>query len=286
MDRLTQDDAALFAAARVSRDLARLSGAPAPDWCERAALALTQAAPGTRAWVAVVRPGPAGGRAVVERSGYSGKSECDAAQAREVRDLARAAASGLARPVRAGVHTLAELAPATRSRLVARHPELVVGVVPLPVGEDPGESAPLLLAQWETCAGAGECAELSCEDLRRVLRTALPVLAERSQLALGAGRSPWLSVREHRVLELLIGGLSVPEIAAILGRSQHTVHDYVKSLHRKLGTSTRGGLVARALGHECAPSRHAGRRGPRGRPAPMLAFRTDGRTAFVDHWLC
>lgn len=55
--------------------------------------------------------------------------------------------------------------------------------------------------------------------------------------------------REQDVLERLILGRSVREIAEELGRSPHTVHDHVKSLHRKLDASSRGELVARALGH-------------------------------------
>ena len=39
------------------------------------------------------------------------------------------------------------------------------------------------------------------------------------------------------------------EIADALERSPHTVHDHVKSLHRKLNASSRGELIARTLGH-------------------------------------
>ena len=51
------------------------------------------------------------------------------------------------------------------------------------------------------------------------------------------------------MLDLLVLGLSVRQIAEELGRSTHTVHDHVKSLHKKLNANSRGELVARALGH-------------------------------------
>ncbi|MFI4898124.1 MAG: response regulator transcription factor, partial [Phycisphaerales bacterium JB059] len=58
----------------------------------------------------------------------------------------------------------------------------------------------------------------------------------------------WLTNREQVVLEELILGRSVREIAETMHRSPHTVHDHVKSLHRKLGASSRGALIAHALG--------------------------------------
>lgn len=92
-------------------------------------------------------------------------------------------------------------------------------------------------------ARAGELAELT---------GVLPVLARRATMALGsttAGPASWLTQREQVVLESLTQGLSVRQIAEHLARSPHTIHDHVKSLHRKLGATNRGGLIARALGH-------------------------------------
>ena len=89
----------------------------------------------------------------------------------------------------------------------------------------------------------------------------LPVLARRAILALGDGTdgpTKWLTQREQIVLEQLTLGKSVREIADELGRSPHTVHDHVKSLHRKLGASSRGELVARALGHTTADAEPMG----------------------------
>lgn len=80
----------------------------------------------------------------------------------------------------------------------------------------------------------------------------LPLLAKRAMLAIGTGpaeSSHWLTTREQMILQHLLLGKSVREIAEELGRSPHTVHDHVKSLHRKLNASSRGELVARALGY-------------------------------------
>jgi DNA-binding CsgD family transcriptional regulator len=77
-------------------------------------------------------------------------------------------------------------------------------------------------------------------------------LCTRASAALARVDNPraWLTDREQSVLELLIEGLSVRVIAEKLGRSTHTIHDHVKNLHRKIGASSRGELIAMALGYE------------------------------------
>jgi len=56
-----------------------------------------------------------------------------------------------------------------------------------------------------------------------------------------------LPPRLREVLRLLTQGLSEKQIAGDLGLSAHTVHDYVKALHRRLGVQNRGELLAAAL---------------------------------------
>jgi len=56
-----------------------------------------------------------------------------------------------------------------------------------------------------------------------------------------------LSPRERDTLALLLQGKTEKEVAAELALSTHTVHQYVKSLYRQYGVTTRGGLVARAM---------------------------------------
>jgi len=59
----------------------------------------------------------------------------------------------------------------------------------------------------------------------------------------GAEPRSWLTEKERVVLEQFVRGDSVVEIAKSLGRSRYTVHDHVKSLHRKLGVHSRATLV-------------------------------------------
>lgn len=48
-----------------------------------------------------------------------------------------------------------------------------------------------------------------------------------------------LSPREREALQHLIAGRSEKEVAALLGRSRHTVHSYVKRIYRTLGVRSR-----------------------------------------------
>lgn len=86
-----------------------------------------------------------------------------------------------------------------------------------------------------------------------MVRALMPEVALRAGLAFAAAGMPegeaTLTHREYEVLTLLSRGRTVKQIAEALTRSPHTVHDHVKALHRKLGASSRGELVARALGH-------------------------------------
>ena len=88
-----------------------------------------------------------------------------------------------------------------------------------------------------------------------LLRALHKPLSERVSDALSQVTNPraWLTDREQGVLDLLIEGHSVRVIAEQLGRSAHTVHDHVKNLHKKIGASSRGELIAKALGHKQHP---------------------------------
>ncbi len=54
-----------------------------------------------------------------------------------------------------------------------------------------------------------------------------------------------LSPRQREVLICLMEGDSEKQVAVRLGLSQHTVHDYVKMLHKSFEVSSRGELLAR-----------------------------------------
>lgn len=86
----------------------------------------------------------------------------------------------------------------------------------------------------------------------------LDAAARRARLAFGGVDDPAeqvLSEREGQVLDAILAGTPVDEIARALERSEHTVRDTLKSLHRRLGVSTRAQLVAVASAREIAPPR-------------------------------
>jgi LuxR family maltose regulon positive regulatory protein len=55
-----------------------------------------------------------------------------------------------------------------------------------------------------------------------------------------------LSAREHDVLRLLPTALSEAQIGQELFISYHTVHSHVRTIYRKLGTTSRAQTVERA----------------------------------------
>jgi DNA-binding CsgD family transcriptional regulator len=81
------------------------------------------------------------------------------------------------------------------------------------------------------------------------LEAVLPLLGRRVQNTFtDIDHTVELSPREGEVLRLLQQGLTVKQIAQELQRSPHTVHDHVKSLHRKVGACNRGELLAKTFG--------------------------------------
>jgi DNA-binding CsgD family transcriptional regulator len=98
--------------------------------------------------------------------------------------------------------------------------------------------------------------ERSVQETVEILANLIPTLSRKANIALEQVNNPkaWLTDREHEVLNQLILGHSVRVIAEHLERSAHTVHDHVKNLHKKLGASSRGELIAKALGHTCDSS--------------------------------
>lgn len=122
--------------------------------------------------------------------------------------------------------------------------DLLIGVAPL----RPSNPGRVVVVEM------GVSAEVRAFDAgdAEVLVAVLPELAKRCRLAFGMQTvlpTSWLTPREHQILEQLALGRTVKQIATELSRSQHTVHDHVKSLHSKIGASTRGELIARFMGH-------------------------------------
>lgn len=154
--------------------------------------------------------------------------------------------------------------------------EVVAGVVAVPsVAGQPR------VALVELGLPAVDDPETAAQDAARasaVLEAVLPLLAGKVASALvTADRTQWLTSREEEVLWHLLSGASVPDIALKLGRSVFTVHDHVKSLHRKLGATNRGQLVSRALGH-IGPPRVEPSRGGHDSPPPSRTAGNVGKS--------
>ncbi len=225
------------------------------DWCDRAAESVSRLFPEGAAcvWLGTIEPG--GKVRQVEATGASTAPNQRGLDPSELRSrieqlstlgfefderalsiglCARASelSSGAPEHARAVSHVWRSLGPES----------IVVALVPL--GAESGGRVLLIEA-------ANLREESSDRDVA-VLSALMPTLTQRALVALGSepcDRGSWLTPREQLVLEKLTLGMSVREIADTLGRSPHTVHDHVKSLHRKLSATSRGALIARALGH-------------------------------------
>lgn len=259
---MTKTDISLNAYSRVASYAATLCELPAvatPDWCQRVAVSAAGLFPGARAGAIVAMVEPGGRIVATETSGFAISAShainiqpSDDAASRS--RLERLTSIGFAPGEQAAsghvTGRLSALAPADGSR--APTPvdafdtpasRIVVSFSHIP-DAPPGCSLVVFLALPES---AGQVAE----EIAMAIEAGAPILGRRASMALGnhpCSNAPWLTAREQEVLEQLILGRSVKQIAGVLGRSPHTVHDHVKSLHRKLNASTRGGLVARALG--------------------------------------
>lgn len=236
--------------------LSSLPAFPSPNWCDRAAAGLSNIAgrgevvvaiatmPGTDASpsIEVVGATDPGLSALVDATGPLGPL-------------------GWAAPPRAGKRTFlvsstplyAAWSSSNRGKAWKRagSSDLLVGIEIVPSER---RDRVVIVEMGLTQESAG-----SLTPMARVLESILPVLADRVTRAFNGGEiSPasWLTLREQEVLEHLALGRTVRDIADRIGRSPHTVHDHVKSLHKKLNATTRGELVARALGHPRLKSAH------------------------------
>lgn len=270
-----EDTQAFSAAVRVAEQVCGLPAVATQDWCDKAAAALLPIV-GTGACVALI--GQFDERGVIHRSEATGVAGCiaaeitttlgktstatsvvmqdpnDAALARIRTNLAQARelnwpvgslAGGV---VRVGTPaTLSAGNAAAQMNLLKRwdavpHGTLLLGAIAL------GNSDRVMIVEIAPAPSVSRPTDVELA----VFEAVLPLLSRRAVLAIGSGPAEsahWLTAREQIILQHLLLGKSVREIAEELGRSPHTVHDHVKSLHRKLSASSRGELVARALGY-------------------------------------
>ena len=229
-------DTALAGTAAVVRCLCDLSAVPTIDWCDRAAQCLCALA--TPSCAVVLVAGHAETGIVTEAVGAACRDLPDDGAVIGIRS----------RCERAAPTSLIGNTPGSSAAIAAACGPREGWCEPVSVFADLGQpgSGRMLTAMLT----AGQDAGARRQALAEILAAVAPVLFERARLALGGDDPPaWLTEREQQVLSRLVQGLSVREIAEALGRSPHTVHDHVKTLHKKLHASTRGALVARALGH-------------------------------------
>ncbi len=120
--------------------------------------------------------------------------------------------------------------------------DVLVSIAPLDIGQRD---------RWIVTILARDPSENASNDRRPIaasLDAVTESLSRKAAVALGSDMDAWLSAREQAVLERLVLGHNVKEIAEEFGRSPHTIHDHVQSLHRKLHATSRGELIATALG--------------------------------------
>lgn len=237
--------------------ISRLPAVGTLDWCQQAASGISHLYPKGAIAVVLVRI-----------------SETAASGSRPSRRLAGIIAGGVA--IGGELATLRQYMPAHASRLAeevrARVEDLVDRLVPLDA-EGTREFASLAVTAFEPLfSNADVMVSIAPLDVGQRDRWIITVLARdpsdtqdrrpiaasldavneslsrKAAVALGSDMDAWLSAREQAVLERLVLGHNVKEIAEEFGRSPHTIHDHVKSLHRKLHATSRGELIATALG--------------------------------------
>lgn len=273
----------LRAVSRVVAAICRLPAIPVRDWCDRAAAAVAAIDPGCIAVVVLARLSEDSSIAEIEATGVAAWTQAvgpadkaeqtapdanlaaPAAFTREVLESIRCSA---ARMRRLGWNTPTDLGPAGMAGVMsclggptwtngdlrdlfdpAKGDDLVVGVVPCAPCEQRRCLAVYLGAPRD---GFPRNSQAACQWQADVLGASLGLLGRVACAAMGTagiGKDRWISRREQAVLERLASGKSVRDIARELGRSPHTVHDHLKSLHRKLAAKSRTELLARALGN-------------------------------------
>lgn len=252
----TQSGSGLLArAVRSTETICSLQAIASHDWCDQAAAALSVAFPEDWVAISVLEADRAGDVRSVEAIGVAGPEAGDERRAAIRRRFETVRRLGWALPADAGTHAarMADLpggvawaaSDAGRQWERAGGGQMLVGQRSLHPGRPDRK---IVVEIGRVPAGAPYSAD-DCALLDAVLAS----LARRAFVAFGPepiGASRMLTGREQEVLSMLVLGLSVREIAERIKRSPHTVHDYVKSLHRKLDATSRGALVAKALGHE------------------------------------
>ena len=242
-------------------DLVSLPAIATTDWCDRAAEAIGSAVPGFRGLIAVFVADvtPAGAVRRVESQSVRLISPIDPDRPAPPMILLSEASHNIERLPSIGWDATGPAPLAGLLSVVAKNDQWAALPVVQALGGSrvgqpfvasaslggAGNRAILVVMAPVTAAQPFDSAALAS------LRALFPLVVQRARIAFGdaVDSGATISDREQLVLNHLVLGKSVRQIADELGRSPHTVHDHVKSLHRKLNASSRGELIARALGY-------------------------------------
>jgi len=236
---------------RVATCVAAIQGLPGvatTDWCEKAAEVLGVLWPGAPIGIAIGSFGRESGPVRVELSHL----EAAGGAGRLRRSLE---GRGLHRRVRSVIDRAGDAETASigvrwaPGQVGAPWEEMGILELVTAIGRLDGRRGTRMLV-----VEIGPQEHVACDDEARaaVLGAVMGVLMVRCRMAFVPGpvdASRRVTPSEQVILDQLVLGRSVREIAEGLDRSPHTVHDHVKSLHRKLRAKSRGELIARALGH-------------------------------------
>ncbi len=236
----------------------RLPAVATLDWCEQSAHCLATGFPGTVAAIIIGHVSGSGDLTGVEAAGVDATGEFDVSRVNYLTSVRSEIESigvlPLASTPKQAISLRELIGESWSSSRVGRifRPvscsDVFVSIHSIPGGE-PGRA---IVSVVGFAAGRAVAANDFFFEVPALLWASTEHIAERAAIAIGGQRSTrgrWISEREREVLDLLVLGLSVRQIAEELGRSTHTVHDHVKSLHKKLNANSRGELVSRALGH-------------------------------------
>lgn len=225
-------DPMLERAVRLGTLMARLPALPTHDWLDRAATVVAKVVPASNVLALLTLPREGD----IERLGAAGPQAAEmnrdpAALMRRIERLPRQAPGPLVQPAPKQFTT----------RLGGPFAEAdICHLATAPLGDGQVRRLLVLVAADPAAQPAA------------VLQLAMPDLVARALAALGpdpdAG-AQWLLPADLHLIEGLVAGKTIPEIARESDRKEHAVQDAIKAMYRRLGRNRRTDLVARAVGH-------------------------------------
>ncbi len=275
---LTPDQ--LRGVAQAASSIARLPAVPTQSWCADAGAAIQHIRPGAFVMVSILSIDD---DAIPATTNVEATGGIAPAASAHQDDLSRVHGDGVSSPGwRISELLRGECMGASRLRDLSSSPAWPLtpagkrwkrlGVSDLLVGAGclhPEDPSRVIIAEL----GIGSDYPSYAQTDAIVFLPILEMLTARAASAFGftcVTASTTVTAREEQILQLLTLGHSVREIAEHLRRSKHTVHDHVKSLHRKLGAKSRGALIARYLGHDVPLPVELSESVPTAAPAPTI----------------